>query len=251
MKATIGQEKQQRIQQSSMTTGQLSPVSSSNFSPLMVASFNENLDTQSTGFETDRKSYTSLEKIENSPDSFKKDAGIDASIAGHLARATQFKREKSHQNSKNISNTDIDLDIQTFSSLWSDDDDEQLVNHFYIDNTAQRKSNSHHRKLSRYLSTVNRSLLDRPGDLIADFYFSQLNRNMQENVRHVESKSLMMAVRMLFNMLVLFHRRRSILTPSTSQTDVTLTSKVNNLNEVPTLTAVDPPDFVDRKKRRR
>ncbi|CAF3096777.1 unnamed protein product [Rotaria socialis] len=240
MKATIGQEKQQRIQQSSMTTGQLSPVSSSNFSPLMVASFNENLDTQSTGFETDRKSYTSF-----------KDAGIDASIAGHLARATQFKREKSHQNSKNISNTDIDLDIQTFSSLWSDDDDEQLVNHFYIDNTAQRKSNSHHRKLSRYLSTVNRSLLDRPGDLIADFYFSQLNRNMQENVRHVESKSLMMAVRMLFNMLVLFHRRRSILTPSTSQTDVTLTSKVNNLNEVPTLTAVDPPDFVDRKKRRR
>ncbi|CAF3750004.1 unnamed protein product [Rotaria socialis] len=164
MKATIGQEKQQRIQQSSMTTGQLSPVSSSNFSPLMVASFNENLDTQSTGFETDRKSYTSL---------------------------------------------------------------------------------------SRYLSTVNRSLLDRPGDLIADFYFSQLNRNMQENVRHVESKSLMMAVRMLFNMLVLFHRRRSILTPSTSQTDVTLTSKVNDLNEVPTLTAVDPPDFVDRKKRRR
>ncbi|CAF3353103.1 unnamed protein product [Rotaria socialis] len=60
MKATIGQEKQQRIQQSSMTTGQLSPVSSSNFSPLMVASFNENLDTQSTGFETDRKSYTSV-----------------------------------------------------------------------------------------------------------------------------------------------------------------------------------------------
>ncbi|CAF5216326.1 unnamed protein product, partial [Rotaria magnacalcarata] len=94
--------------------------------------------------------------------------GIDASIAGQVARATQFKREKSHQNSKKTCNTDTDLDIQTFSSLWSDDDDdEQLANHFYIDKTAQRKNNSHHRKLSRYLSTVNRSLLDRPGDLIA------------------------------------------------------------------------------------
>ncbi|CAF4950910.1 unnamed protein product, partial [Rotaria magnacalcarata] len=47
--------------------------------------------------------------------------GIDASIAGQVARATQFKREKSHQNSKKTCNTDTDLDIQTFSSLWSDD----------------------------------------------------------------------------------------------------------------------------------
>ncbi|CAF4827347.1 unnamed protein product, partial [Rotaria magnacalcarata] len=31
----------------------------------------------------------------------------------------------------------------------------------------------------------------------------------------------------------------------------TLTSKVNNLYEVPTLTTVDPPDFVDTKKIRR
>ncbi|CAF4316310.1 unnamed protein product, partial [Rotaria magnacalcarata] len=70
------------------------------------------------------------------------------------------------QNSKKTCNTDTDLDIQTFSSLWSDDDDddEQLANHFYIDKTAQRKSNSHYRKLSRCLSTVNHSLLDRPGD---------------------------------------------------------------------------------------
>ncbi|CAF4404984.1 unnamed protein product [Rotaria socialis] len=196
MKATIGREKQHRIQQSSMTTGQLSPVSSSGFSPLMVASFNENIDTQSTGFETDRKSYTSISQplttARPDVDLFYKImqesfVGIDASIAGHVARATQCKREKSHQNSKKTSNTDTDLDIQTFSSLWSDDDDEQLADHFYIDKTAQRKGSSHHRKLSRYLSTVNRSLLDRPGDLIADFYLSQLNRNMQESVRHVES----------------------------------------------------------------
>ncbi|CAF4252138.1 unnamed protein product, partial [Rotaria magnacalcarata] len=52
-----------RIQQSLMTTAQLSPASSSGFSPLMVASFNENLDTQSTGFDADRKSYTSTGKI--------------------------------------------------------------------------------------------------------------------------------------------------------------------------------------------
>ncbi|CAF4394474.1 unnamed protein product, partial [Rotaria magnacalcarata] len=65
--------------------------------------------------------------------------GIDASIAGQVARATQFKREKSHQNSKKTCNTDTDLNIQTFSSLWSDDDDdEQLADHFYIDKTAQR-----------------------------------------------------------------------------------------------------------------
>ncbi|CAM4799470.1 unnamed protein product [Rotaria magnacalcarata] len=43
----------------------------------------------------------------------------------------------------------------------------------------------------------------------------------------------------------------SILIPPTSQTNTTLTSKVNNLYEVPTLTTVDPPDFVDTKKIRR
>ncbi|CAF2033517.1 unnamed protein product [Rotaria magnacalcarata] len=175
MKATIGRENQQRIQQSLMTTAQLSPASSSGFSPLMVASFNENLDTQSTGFEADRTSYTSISQplttVRPDVDLFYKImqesfVGIDASIAGQVARATQFKREKSHQNSKKTCNTDTDLDIQTFSSLWSDDDDddEQLANHFYIDKTAQRKSNSHYRKLSRCLSTVNHSLLDRPGD---------------------------------------------------------------------------------------
>ncbi|CAF4417413.1 unnamed protein product, partial [Rotaria magnacalcarata] len=130
MKATIGRENQQRIQQSLMTTAQLSPASSSGFSPLMVASFNENLDTQSTGFEADRKSYTSISQplttVRPDVDLFYKImqesfVGIDASIAGQVARATQFKREKSHQNSKKTCNTDTDLDIQTFSSLWSDD----------------------------------------------------------------------------------------------------------------------------------
>ncbi|CAF4723337.1 unnamed protein product, partial [Rotaria magnacalcarata] len=43
----------------------------------------------------------------------------------------------------------------------------------------------------------------------------------------------------------------SIFIPPTSQTNTTLTSKVNNLYEVPTLTTVDPPDFVDTKKIRR
>ncbi|CAF4824236.1 unnamed protein product, partial [Rotaria magnacalcarata] len=58
--------------QSLMTTAQLSPASSSGFSPLMVASFNENLDTQSTGFEADRKSYTSVRsKINMQLDSVK------------------------------------------------------------------------------------------------------------------------------------------------------------------------------------
>jgi hypothetical protein len=51
----------------------------------------------------------------------------------------------------------------------------------------QRKIIPHQRQISRYLSTVNRSLLDRPSDLITDFYISQLNRNMQDSVRHVET----------------------------------------------------------------
>ncbi|CAF5211110.1 unnamed protein product, partial [Rotaria magnacalcarata] len=51
----------------------------------------------------------------------------------------------------------------------------------------QRKTIPNQRQLSRYLSTVNRSLLDRPSDLIADFYISKLNRSMKESVRHVET----------------------------------------------------------------
>lgn len=107
--------------------------------------------------------------------------GIDASIAGHVANASQFKKGELKPSSKKTRSKDIDLDTQTFPSIWSDED-QQIP----MDKTNQRRPSSKHRKLSRYLSTVNRSLLDRPSDLIADFYLSQLNRNMQESVRHVE-----------------------------------------------------------------
>ena len=55
MKISIDREKHPRF-----TTEQLSPVSSSGYSPIMVGSLNENMDTQSGGFETDRKSFTSV-----------------------------------------------------------------------------------------------------------------------------------------------------------------------------------------------
>jgi len=59
MKVAIDREKYQRLQ-SSITAEQLSPVSSSGYSPIMIGSLNENMDTQSGGFETDRKSLTSV-----------------------------------------------------------------------------------------------------------------------------------------------------------------------------------------------
>jgi hypothetical protein len=59
MKISIDREKHQRLQ-SSTITGQVSPSSSSGYSPIMIRSFNENIDTQSGGFETDRKSLTSV-----------------------------------------------------------------------------------------------------------------------------------------------------------------------------------------------
>jgi hypothetical protein len=61
MKLAIDREKHQRLQLS-VTSGQLSPVSSSEYSPIMVGSLNENMDTQSGGFETDRRSFTSVRK---------------------------------------------------------------------------------------------------------------------------------------------------------------------------------------------
>jgi hypothetical protein len=59
MKIAIDREKYQRLQ-SSIITGQLSPTSSSGYSPIMIGSLNENMDTQSGGFDTDRKSFTSV-----------------------------------------------------------------------------------------------------------------------------------------------------------------------------------------------
>ncbi|CAF3139432.1 unnamed protein product [Rotaria sp. Silwood2] len=195
MKTNIDREKCHRLQ-ISITTEPLSPVSSSGFSPVMIGSFNENLNTQSTGFETDRKSYISISQpvtntrvnvdlfYEIMQESF---LGIDASIAGHVSKATQFKKEKPYQYQRKTRHTDSDIDIQTYSSIWSDDDDDELYeNQYHIEQDNQRQINLNQRKISRYLSTVNRSLLDRPSDLIADFYLSQLNRNMQDSVRHIE-----------------------------------------------------------------
>ena len=112
--------------------------------------------------------------------------GVDASIAGHVSKASQFTKQKSRYQPSTFSpkkhmDKDSDIDIKSNSSFWSDEDDEQ---HMIQGN--QRKTIPHQRQISRYLSTVNRSLLDRPSDLITDFYISQLNRNMQESVRHVE-----------------------------------------------------------------
>ena len=108
--------------------------------------------------------------------------GVDASIAGHVSKASQFTSRKSRRPYKNFRDNDSDIDIKSSSSFWSDED--QTVQ--YIKDSNQRKTIPHQRKISRYLSTVNRSLLDRPSDLIADFYLSQLNRNMQESVKHIE-----------------------------------------------------------------
>jgi hypothetical protein len=108
--------------------------------------------------------------------------GVDASIAGHISKASQFTTRRSRRPYKNYRDNDSDIDIKSSSSFWSDE--EEIDQH--IKDSNQRKTIPHQRKISRYLSTVNRSLLDRPSDLIADFYLSQLNRNMQESVRHIE-----------------------------------------------------------------
>lgn len=110
--------------------------------------------------------------------------GVDESIAGHVTRASQDARQTGHRQPmspmKPVDN-DSDVDIKSNSSFWSDEDEEQTID----DN--QRKTIPNQKQISRFLSTVNRSLLDRPSDLIADFYISKLNRSMQESVRHVEN----------------------------------------------------------------
>ncbi len=109
--------------------------------------------------------------------------GVDASIAGQVSDASQYTKQKAHRPPTTTSPTkpiDHDSDVE-LKSFWSDEDEEQMV----VD--QQQRPMTHQRQLSRYLSTVNRSLLDRPSDLIADFYISQLNRSMQESVRQVET----------------------------------------------------------------
>ena len=112
--------------------------------------------------------------------------GVDASIAGQVSKASEFTRNKAHAttpatHTKHVDN-DSDIDIQSNSSFWSDEEDPQGM---IVD--SSRAFVPHQRQLSRYLSAVNRSLLERPSDLIADFYISKLNRSMQDGVRHVES----------------------------------------------------------------
>jgi hypothetical protein len=109
--------------------------------------------------------------------------GVDASIAGHVSKVTQYTKSKSRQSSQTTRDIDTDIDLKSNSSFWSD---EELADQ-HPDTHYPRRTIPHQRKISRYLSTVNRSLLDHPSDLIADFYLSQLNHNMQESVRHVEA----------------------------------------------------------------
>jgi hypothetical protein len=110
--------------------------------------------------------------------------GIDASIAGHVSNASRLIRcqqrpirsrlrfdgdDKSHNN----------MDIHTNSSFWSDNDEQ------YSQPLVHR--HNYQRPIARYLSTVNRSLLDCPSHLIADYYIAQLNHNMQASVRRIET----------------------------------------------------------------
>ncbi len=69
MKTAIDREKHHRLQSSINTGGQLSPATSSGYSPIMVGSLNENIDTQSGAFETDQRSYASVRKLVEDSDS--------------------------------------------------------------------------------------------------------------------------------------------------------------------------------------
>ncbi|CAF1311454.1 unnamed protein product, partial [Adineta steineri] len=217
MKRAIDKEKRLRLNTSydghitsstptsSIGAGHLSPLLSS-YSPVMTGSLNENIDVQSGGFEPDRRSLKSHASTSHTPttlrtsyvaqgpsldlfyeimqDSFR---GVDASIAGHVSNASQYTKQKAHHPTTTISqikspvDNDSDVDIKSNSSFWSDEEEEPIFD------DKQQKTIPHQKQLSRYLSTVNRSLLDRPSNLIADFYISNLNRSMQESVRQVET----------------------------------------------------------------
>ncbi|CAF3643377.1 unnamed protein product [Rotaria sordida] len=191
---------------SSIGAGLLSPLLSS-YSPIMMGSLNENMDAQSGGFETDRRSQKSHTSTAQTPipprpgyvapganvdlfyeimqDRFR---GVDASIAGQVSNASQYTKQKLHHQPITISQIkpvdhDSDVDIRSNSSFWSDEEEEEEQ----IIDDNQRKTIPNQKQLARYLSTVNRSLLDRPSHLIADFYISKLNRSMKESVRNVET----------------------------------------------------------------
>ncbi|CAF1686314.1 unnamed protein product, partial [Didymodactylos carnosus] len=77
---------------------------------------------------------------------------------------------------------DSDVEINSDSSFWSDEEEQEQM-----EQGNRRNVVPYRRQVSRYLSTVNRSLLDRPSDHVADFYISQLNHSVQGSDRHVES----------------------------------------------------------------
>ncbi|CAF4543036.1 unnamed protein product, partial [Rotaria magnacalcarata] len=79
--------------------------------------------------------------------------------------ASQYAKNRGYQqlpsttiSQMNPVDNDSDVDIKSNSSFWSDEEEEQQQT---IDDN-QRKTIPNQRQLSRYLSTVNRSLLDRP-----------------------------------------------------------------------------------------
>lgn len=115
--------------------------------------------------------------------------GVDASIAGQISNASQYSKPKTRHSPGGVASgkraeNDSDRESSSNSSFWSDEDDDQLQP-MRTDHSGRPAP--HQRQISRYLSTVNRSLLDRPSDLIADYYISQLNRSMQDSVRNVET----------------------------------------------------------------
>lgn len=105
---------------------------------------------------------------------------IDASIAGHISKASKFVQDRSIFPTNGDS--DHDVDIKSSSSFWSDDEVEEnsLRDNFHSKILPKQ------RQISRFLSTVNQSLLDQPSGLIAEFFISRLNENMKESVRSIE-----------------------------------------------------------------
>ena len=172
MRTTIDRERHPRTH-SSLSTGQYSPGSSSGYSPVMTRSSSDRVDTDRQS--TTTMTYSSPSRrhashvdvfYEIMQESFR---GVDASMAGYISKASRLLESR---------RTGTDT-----RALWSDDD----LTDTSSSRTRPRRSVPQQRKLSRYLTAVNRSLLDHPGDLVTDFYLSQLNRNMQESVRQVET----------------------------------------------------------------
>lgn len=115
--------------------------------------------------------------------------GIDMAIAGHVSDASKIRTQANDQNKAGSQirpmDNDSDLDIQLNSPFWSDEEEDQTASI----TAPARSGTTHQRQISRYLSAVNRSLLDKPSDVVTEFYISQLNKSMKDSVRNVESIS--------------------------------------------------------------